>query len=174
MSNSKIPFEIRLKEGNLYGYAVAKPTNTISAKQLTKKAVDYAGVQISPVIAEAIIAAAMQKAKDEVAEGNRVYFPCEDGNSIAFYPIIDESTLRQGDKDSQGNVIEVNEANVAARAASWKIRLGAQVSTNFADITKHAHLHYTGKCKTIAASDNSDNQGNNGGGGSDPDENVIG
>ena len=129
-NHSVIDYDILIKRDNSYGYAVANPANKISAKQLAKKAVDLAGVQISPVIAEAIIASAMQAAKNEVAEGNP---------------------------------IGVSKENIAARAANWKIRLGAQVATNFGDLTTHASLHFTGKASFIKDGSSQDNGGNQGG-----------
>lgn len=171
-NHSVIDYDILIKRDNSYGYAVANPANKISAKQLAKKAVDLAGVQISPVIAEAIIASAMQAAKNEVAEGNRVYLPCEDGTAIAFYPIIGDSTLRASDRDSEGNPIGVSKENIAARAANWKIRLGAQVATNFGDLTTHASLHFTGKASFIKDGSSQDNGGNNGG--NNPDDGMLG
>ncbi|MBQ2190638.1 MAG: hypothetical protein II452_07200 [Paludibacteraceae bacterium] len=171
--NSKIPFSIRLKEDGSYAFAEAKLTNTVSSLQIAQKAADYAGVQISPKVVDALVSAYLTKAKEEVAEGNRVYIPCDDGNGIALYAILDKATLRQGDKDSNGETIAVNAANLSARAAQFKVRLGAQVSTNFADITKHASLHFNGEVTPIRnnGSTPSNGGGNNGG---DPDENVIG
>ena len=141
--NSTIDFDIFLKEDQSYGYAQAKTKNTISYGQLAEKAIKFTGVNFSKTIVQAIISAAFEAAKQEVCEGNLVYCPCEDGTALSFYPIIDGSTLRQGDKDSQGNVIEVTAENIAARAATWKSRLGARVATNFGDITKKSSLHFS-------------------------------
>ena len=65
--NSTIPFDVRLKEDGSYGYAEAKPNNTISVQQLAKKAIAFTGVNFSQTIVQAIISAAMEAAKIEVA-----------------------------------------------------------------------------------------------------------
>lgn len=172
--NSTIPFDVRLKEDGSYGYAEAKPNNTISVQQLAKKAIAFTGVNFSQTIVQAIISAAMEAAKIEVAEGNLVYIPCEDGTALSFYPILDGSTLRRGEKDSNGDEIAVTAENIAARAGQWKTRLGARVSTNFADITKPASLHYSGKVVPIKSNASAPAGGGNQGGGSDPDDGTLG
>ena len=42
--------------------------------------------------------------------------------------------------------------------------LGAQVATNFGDLTTHASLHFTGKASFIKDGSSQDNGGNQGGG----------
>ena len=86
----------------------------------------------------------------------------------------DGSTLRRGDKDSNGDEIAVTAENIAARAGQWKTRLGARVSTNFADITKPASLHYSGKVVPIKGNASAPAGGGNQGGGSDPDDGTLG
>ena len=176
--NSTIDFDIFLKEDRSYGYAQAKTKNTISYGQLAEKAIKFTGVNFSKTIVQAIISAAFEAAKQEVCEGNLVYCPCEDGTSLSFYPIIDGSTLRQGDKDSQGNVIEVTAENIAARAATWKSRLGARVATNFGDITKKSSLHFSQTVVPIKSDGSAPAGGGNGGssqgGGNNPDDGMLG
>lgn len=177
--NSKINYDILIKEDNSYGYAKAKTTNNVGTNRLVQKTVDAIGLQLSPVVVRAVLACAMDVARDEVASGNRVYFPSNYGNAVAFYPIIDDSTIRQGDTDGEGNVIPMTPESFLNRSGQWKVRMGAQISTDFGLITKNSHLHYSGKVKQVKVNDTTQqggNQGgdNNGGGGSGPDENVLG
>ena len=161
--NSTIDFDVCLKEDKSYGYAQAKTKNTISYGQLAEKAIKFTGVNFSKLTVVALISAAFEAAKQEVCEGNLVYCPCEDGTALSFYPIIDGSTLRQGDTDGQGNVIEVTAENIAARAGLWTTRLGARVATNFGDITKQSSLHFSQKVVPIKSNASAPAGGGNGG-----------
>ena len=174
----QIDYDILIKEDGSYGYAKAKTTNTTGSNKLVQRTVDALGLQVSPVIVRAVLASAMDVTRDEVASGNRVYFPSNYGNSVAFYPIIDGSTIRQGDKDGEGNLIPITADSFLNRSGLWKVRMGAQVSTDFAAITKASHLHYSGKVKQIKNNDTTQegggNNGDNNGNTPDPDENILG
>ena len=64
---------------------------------------------------------------------------------------------------------------IAARAATWKSRLGARVATNFGDITKKSSLHFSQTVVPIKSDGSTPaNPGNGGNGGGNDEGDVIG
>ena len=167
---AKITYDAHKAQNGSYIYAAAVTTNEITAEDLIDKAVELSGINIDENIARGLIGSAFQAVINEVAEGNRVYLPAKKGNFGAAYPIIKNSTIRQGDTDSDGDTIPITPEALAQRASTWGLTIGFQVGNNFSkQLREKASLEWNGETKTIASnsSANSDddeggNQGNEG------------
>ena len=164
---SKISFSAYSKPG--LSYAVAKTTNVISSDEICEKAVALAGINIDPNIAKGIVAAALRATLKEVAEGNRVKLPYTLKDDFgSAYPILENATLKTGDKDSEGNLISPTVENLVSRASQFRVRMGFQVGQNFStDLNSKSSLEWNGQSITINTTDSDDdseggNQGNEG------------
>lgn len=158
------------KEDGSYIYAEPVLEQTISTLQIAKEAAEAVGVNLAPKMVDALVSAYMERCKVAVSRGQRPYVPCDEGNGMAFYAIFDDATIKAGDKDSEGNLIPVTADALKNRAQLFKVRLGCQVSSNFADITKPAVPSFNGEVKPIRT--NAPAGGNQGGG--NPDDGTLG
>lgn len=172
--NSKIPYRMCRKEDGSYIYAEPVLEQTISTLQIAKEAAEAVGVNLAPKIVDALVSAYMERCKVAVSRGQRPYVPCNEGNGLAFYAIFDDATIKAGDKDSEGNLIPVTAEALKNRAQLFKVRLGCQVSSNFADITKPAVPNFNGEVKPIKANGAAGGGGGNNGGGNNPDDGMLG
>ena len=163
--NSKIPYRMCRKEDGSYIYAEPVLEQTISTLQIAQEAAEAVGVNLAPKIVDALVSAYMERCKVAVSRGQRPYVPCNEGNGLAFYAIFD--------KDSEGNLIPVTAEALKNRAQLFKVRLGCQVSSNFADITKPAVPNFNGEVKPIKANGAAGGGGGNNGG-NNPDDGMLG
>ena len=148
---TKIPYRMCRKEDGSYIYAEPVLEQTISTLQIAKEAAEAVGVNLAPKMVDALVSAYMERCKVAVSRGLRPYVPCNDGNGLAFYAIFDDATIKAGDKDSEGNLIPVSADALKNRAQLFKVRLGCQVSSNFANLTKPAVPSFNGEVKAIKA-----------------------
>lgn len=174
--NSKIAYRMCRKEDGSYIYAEPVLEQTISTLQIAQEAAEAVGVNLAPKMVDALVSAYMERCKVAVSRGQRPYVPCNDGNGMAFYAIFDDATIKAGDKDSEGNLIPVTADALKNRAQLFKVRLGCQVSSNFADITKPAVPAFNGEVKPIRTNAPAGNGGSSqgGNGGNNPDDGTLG